>query len=63
MKVKVDREKCIGCGACAATCQDNFEIDDENKAKVKHNPVPEEIKECTKNAADSCPVNAIKIEN
>ena len=28
MKVKVNRDSCIGCGACAAICDDVFEIDD-----------------------------------
>ena len=29
MKVKVNKEACIGCGACAAICDAIFEIDDE----------------------------------
>ena len=63
MKAKIIKEKCIGCGACVATCQDNFEIDDENKARVKNESVPKELEECTTTAAESCPVTAIEIEN
>jgi len=33
--VKIDREKCIGCGACVAICSDCFEMDDEYKAILK----------------------------
>ena len=58
MKVKVDKEKCIGCGACAAVCSDVFEMK-EGKAVAKE---AETDKECAKEAADTCPVDAIKIE-
>jgi len=58
-KIRVDKEKCIGCGACASQC-DNFEIGDDGKAYAKKS----EVKElgCNKEAADICPVEAIKIE-
>jgi len=56
-KIEVDNEKCIGCGACAAQC-DNFEMDGD-KAKPKQAEV-EEIS-CNQDAADACPVDAIKI--
>lgn len=57
MAVKIDKAKCIGCGACAAVCPDGFEMAG-GKAKVK-NPKAK----CAKSAADSCPVKAITITN
>jgi len=57
IKIEVDKEKCIGCGACAAAC-DNFELE-EGKAKAKKAEV-EELG-CNQEAADACPVEAIKI--
>jgi len=63
MNVSIDREACIGCAACAATCPDNFEMDDENKAIVKNSSVPAELEECTKNAKESCPVTCIEIKD
>jgi len=58
MKVKVNQETCIGCGACAATCPETFEIKD-GKAHVKN----EDCGGCDcKGAADACPVNAITVE-
>ncbi len=55
-RVSVDKEKCIGCGACAAICPDGFEMKD-GKAYVKSQKA-----KCTKEGADSCPVNAISIK-
>jgi len=52
--VKIDKEKCIGCGTCAAVCEEVFEMDGD-KAKVKEQKdVP-----CVKEAIDTCPVDAI----
>ena len=56
-KVEIDADACIGCGACAASC-DNFEMDGD-KAKVKQAEVPEEG--CNKEAVEACPVNCIKV--
>ncbi|MBI2630124.1 ferredoxin [Candidatus Pacearchaeota archaeon] len=56
MKIKVDKEKCIGCGACEAICPEIFKMED-GKAKV----IGKESK-CTKEAADSCPVQAIEVK-
>ena len=43
MKVKVNRDACIGCGACAAICPDIFDIDDEGLSKVVNSDVNDEI--------------------
>jgi ferredoxin len=62
MNVTINRDACIGCNACVATCPDIFEMDDENKAIVKNSSVPKELEECTKEAAESCPVTCIEIK-
>lgn len=58
-KIIQDRGACIGCGACAAVCPDNWEM-----AGDKSKPKKNQIKEmgCNKEAADSCPVQCIKIK-
>ena len=33
--VKIDEEKCIGCGSCSAVCDEVFEMGDDMKAHVK----------------------------
>jgi len=55
-KITIDREKCIGCGACAALCPEGFEMKD-GKAVVKNPKV-----KCIKEGAESCPVQAIKLK-
>lgn len=32
--VKIDKEKCVGCLACNAYCDEVFDVDDDGKAKV-----------------------------
>ena len=58
MKVSVDKKACIGCGACEATCPAVFVIQD-GKATVK---TPSTSDPCAQEAADGCPVQAIKIK-
>jgi ferredoxin len=56
MAIKINKEKCIGCGACNSTCPEVFDMGSDGKAKVKaQKKLP-----CVKKAIDECPVNAIK---
>jgi len=61
MKVKVDQDVCIGCGLCADTCPDVFELKDD-KAYVKIAEIPEDKLSLVKEAAANCPVDAISVE-
>lgn len=61
--VKVNKDLCIGCGACQAIIKDVFEIDDDGLAKVICNPVQEEFEEDIIDAAEGCPTNAIVVED
>ena len=60
MKVKVNRDACIGCGACAAICDSIFEIDDEGLSVVKKEEVEEEEQQAVIDAKESCPTGAIE---
>lgn len=62
MKVKVNRDACIGCGACAAICDTVFEIDDEGLSIVKNEDVSEEDKQAVIDSVESCPTGAIETE-
>ncbi len=61
MKVRVDRDLCIGLGNCVAYASTVFALDEQNKATVIN---PESVDDKTLlEAAESCPVNAIIIED
>lgn len=63
MKIKIDSEKCIGCGSCQAICPGVFNIDDSSKARLKDGKSEGESSEdCVKEAAEVCPVDAIEIK-
>ncbi len=59
MKIDVNKDACIGCGACAAICPDVFEMDDEGLSMAKENEVSSEFKEDVIDAIESCPTGAI----
>lgn len=56
--VSVNKEKCIGCGLCSSLCEKVFELKD-GKAYVKKAQEKSKLP-CVKEAAESCPVDAIK---
>jgi ferredoxin len=70
MKIIHEREKCIGCGSCAALCPKYWEMAQDQKSKLLKAKAKTggnyelEIKEvgCNQEAADSCPVQCIRVE-
>ena len=62
MKAKVNKDICIGCGACCAIEPDAFELEDDGLAVCKLDEIKEEKKENVMDAADSCPTGAIEVE-
>ena len=61
MKVRVDRNLCIGVGNCSAYAPTVFALDEENKAVVLD---PSSVDDETLlEAAESCPQNAIIVED
>lgn len=61
MKVKIDKDTCTGCGLCADNCPEVFQIQGD-LAVVMVDLVPHEVEDITREAAQNCPVEAIKIE-
>jgi ferredoxin len=61
MKIRVDEETCIGCGACESVCPDVFYLEEE-KAKIKSDVDYEAFKDAIQEAVTSCPVECIFVE-
>ncbi len=72
-RVIIDRDACIACGVCASLCPDAFELSSEDgksqiveplreSGNIAIGVIEEHLKESVENAANSCPVGAIRIE-
>lgn len=69
-KIKLEREKCIGCGSCQAVCPKYFELKEDGKSTVigaqkdanGNDELETEKIECAEAAAEACPVQCIHIE-
>lgn len=64
MRVKVNQEACIGCGACQAIAPSVFEFNEEGYAETKEetnllDTMDEELKEDVIDALEGCPTSAI----
>ena len=61
MKVKVNSDKCIGCGNCVALSESNvFDFNDDGLAHCILDEIPEDLQEVVKDAIDQCPTSAIE---
>lgn len=67
-KIKLEREKCIGCGSCTALCLKYFEMAEDGKSHLK-NATKQDIEEleveeteCADPAAEACPAQCIHVE-
>ena len=62
-KIKIDKEKCIGCGLCASIAEKVFRLGENGKAEVVGGyegigGIEGKVQE----AIDSCPVSAITFQ-
>ena len=64
MNLKVNQEKCIGCGNCVAITESKvFDFNDDGLAECIAKEIPEDMKEAANDAMSQCPTEAIeKIE-
>lgn len=60
-KIKIDREKCIGCGSCESVAGKLFAIKD-GKAMALKSEVKGEDEKKAKEAEEICPVQAISVK-
>lgn len=61
MKIKVDEDECISCETCVEICPEVFEMEGDI-AVARMEDIPEALQEACREAADSCAVEAIIIE-
>jgi ferredoxin len=61
MKAVVDEDLCTACELCVDICSDVFEMGDD-VAIVKVDTVPADLEDDVREAAESCPAEAISIE-
>lgn len=54
--IKIDKNKCVGCGACVSLAPTIFTLSSDGTAKVKNS---EKCNEKCKMATEYCPVGAI----
>ena len=60
MNLKIDDNKCIGCGSCVSLTDSKiFDFNDDGRAYVKNSDVKDEDKENVETAIDYCPTGAI----
>jgi ferredoxin len=60
MAIKIDKNKCIGCGTCTALCDECFEMNTDGKAKI----ISQKCNNCNlKEVVASCAVDAIEISS
>ena len=61
MKGRIIKDECIACGVCADIAPEVFEMS-EDVALVNIDEVPESEQDAVREAAESCPTEAIVIE-
>jgi len=61
MKVVIDEDLCTACELCVDSCPELFEMG-EDVAVVKVDEVPADEEDCAREAAESCPAEAITVE-
>lgn len=66
-KVKVNKELCVGCGACQAIIDTVYQIGEDGLAETKEennilDTMEEDVKNEVMDALEGCPTSAIFIE-
>ncbi len=61
MKVRVDRDRCVGHGRCYALAPDIFGEDDRGHCLIARETVPPELEAQARTAAANCPEQTIEI--
>jgi ferredoxin len=63
VRVIVDRDRCEGNAVCLGIAPDIFDLDDEDYAMVKTDPIPADQEELAEQAIAECPRAALVRED
>ncbi len=61
MRVDVDLAKCTGHGICETIAEDVFEVGDDGRVRLHHNPRPESDRARMQQAVTQCPAAALTL--
>jgi ferredoxin len=59
VRVEIDRDRCEGNAVCLGIAPDIFDLDDEDYAVVKKDPIPADEEDLAEQAIAECPRAAI----
>lgn len=62
MRAVADRGACCGYGVCHDICPEVFKLDEAGLVYLENDIVPAELVESAKEAAESCPQLALRVE-
>ena len=61
MKIRIDRDACVGNARCAAVSEALFQLDDDGYIAVSEIDVPEGMEDLARRGARACPEKIIEI--
>ena len=62
MKIRLDREACVGHGRCYELAPEVFEEDERGHCRLRFETVPPELEEQARLGEANCPEDAITLE-
>lgn len=61
MKIRIDKQRCVGNARCWALAPDLYPLDDEGYISVEEVDVPAGLEELARRGARACPERVIEI--
>ncbi|MEZ5737238.1 MAG: ferredoxin [Novosphingobium sp.] len=61
MKIRIDKERCVGNARCWAVAPDLYPLDDEGYIAIEEVEVPQGKEELARRGARACPERVIEI--